>query len=123
MSSERRSLLAEIERELTAAGHGVALPVVRRVARSFVGERCRVHYRDVVFPDELALALRLLDNGMSRPEARDALMVRLEASRAKAYRLLHAALDARGRRVLPPTHTDAAGLSVLAQALVDDEQP
>lgn len=120
MPSERRSFLTQLERELCAAGHQGAVTIVRRVSRGFIGQGRLITRRDAVFPDELALAVTLLDSGMCRPDARTALMVRLQASRAKAYRLISAALRVRSHGFVPPTQPDAAGLRQLALAL-DDE--
>lgn len=117
MSRERRDLLAQVERELCAC----CRPALWRVAHRFVGQRVRMRFRDIVEPDHLALAVSLLDAGMSRPDARVAIMERLQVRRTKAYCLLRAALDARRDRVLPAMRTETAGLRQLALVLDDDE--
>lgn len=119
MTPERRSLLATIEREVCEC----CRPAVRRVARSFVGQRLRVRWVDVVLPEQLALAVRLLDSGMGRPEASVALRVRLQVSKTTAYKLIRAALDARRVAVLPPSQASADGLRQLALALGEDDRP
>jgi len=109
------SLLQELERRLSPA----AMWELRRALKSFAGQRYHIRLRDVVFPEELALALQLLNQGLTRLEVRDILMVRLQASKRKAYRLIHAALNARA--VVPPTHPNPEGLRQLALALDDDD--
>jgi len=112
---ETPSLLAELQQRLSPA----AFDEVRRALRHLVGQRYRIRVRDVVHPEELALALSLLKGGMPRPEIKEALMVRLGISKAKAYRLIEQALNARA--VVPPTHAIPAGLRQLALALDDEE--
>lgn len=109
------SLLEELERRLSPQ----AMAEVRRAVRGLAGQHYRIRLRDVVYPEELALAVTLLNEGRHRPEVRDILMARLQASKRKAYRLIHAALNARA--VVPPTHPNPEGLRQLALALDDDE--
>ena len=78
-SSHRRAMLRELKR--------------------LVGRRIYVARSVVVVPDELALAIQLLD-GRAVSEVRDALMVRLGCQKSKAYCLITAALVRRERRVL-----------------------
>jgi hypothetical protein len=68
---------------------------VKRVMRGLVGHRYRVRLCDVVAPDELHLAQKLLAEGRTRAEAKGILMERLQISKRKAYRLLSRALDSR----------------------------
>ena len=116
MPPDRRNFLMELERSLCAC----CRPAVRRVASRFKGQRFRVTYRDVVLPERLALAVRMLDSGMTRGEARHALEERLQIGKTTASALIGAALDARRINVLPPTEAGAACLRQLAEAL-DEE--
>ncbi len=109
------SLLQELERRMTAP----AMKELRQALRGLAGQRYHIRLRDVVYPEELALALQLLNEGRPRPEVRDILVERLQASKRKAYRLIHAALNARA--VVPPTHPNPEGLRQLALALDDDD--
>lgn len=113
--SEAPSLLAELERRISAE----AMSEVRKALRNLVGHRYRIRVREVVYPEELALAVKLLNEGRPRSEAKEILMIRLQISKPKAYRLLDAALNARA--VVPPTHPNPEGLRQLALALDDDE--
>lgn len=115
ITHESPSLLAELERRLSAD----AFLEVKRALRSLAGQRFRIRYRDVVYPEELALAVKLLGEGRQRPEVKSILMERLQISKPKAYRLIEAALNS--RVVVPPTHPNPEGLRQLALALDDDE--
>lgn len=115
MQIDRRNAMMQAEREVCAC----CRPLVRRLFANVIGPRAFA--AAVTIPAELALAVTLLNAGMPRPDARTALMVRLQISRRKAYRLIEAALRTRTHNVVPPTQPDAAGLRQLALAL-DDER-
>lgn len=89
--SEAPSLMDEFQRRLRPE----TFAEVKRVMRGLVGHRYRVRACDVVAPDEVGLASRLLAEGRSRAEAKDILIERLHVSKRKAYRLLSQALNAR----------------------------
>lgn len=114
-TTESPSLLAELQPKLSAA----AFEEVRRALRGLVGQRYRIRARDVVAPVELALAIKLLNDGRPRCEAKDILIERLQISKRKAYELLDQALSARA--VVPPTHPDPHGLRELAMALDEED--
>lgn len=109
------SLLEELERRISPA----AMAEVRKAVRALAGQRYRIRVRDVVYPEELALALQLLNEGRGRPEIKDILIARIGCSKYKAYRLINAALDA--RVVVPPTHPNPEGLRQLALALDEED--
>lgn len=88
---EPPSLLDELERRLSPE----AMSEVRRALSGLAGQRYRVRYKDVVYPMELSLAVKLLNEGRPRAEIKAILMERLQISKPKAYRLIGAALDAR----------------------------
>lgn len=90
---------------------------MRRALRSLVGRRLYLNRRDLVAPDELALAITLVGQ-MRIADARDALMTRLGCAKTKAYGLLTDALKARAG-VVTQSQADAAGLRQLALALED----
>lgn len=92
-----------------------------RVIRGLAGRRLYIARREVVAPEQLALAIELLNQRMRVAECRDALMVRLGVSRPTAYRLITAALQARAG-VVPATVPHAGGLRKLALALDDDQE-
>lgn len=117
MPPDRRNFLMELERNLCAC----CRPAVRRVASRFKGQRFRVTYRDVVLPERLALAVRMLDSGMTRRDARAALEERLQIGKTTASALVGAALDARRTNILPPTEAGAEGLRQLALAIDGDQ--
>lgn len=112
---EPPSLMTELERRLRPE----IMAEVRRALRGLAGQRYRIRYKDVVYPEELALAVKLLNEGRPRAEVKGILMERLQISKPKAYRLMDAALNARA--VVPPTHPSPSGLRQLALALDDDE--
>lgn len=68
---------------------------VRRVLRSLAGRRIYFTRSLVTRPHEVAQALAFLAAGRSVAETRDALMQHSQISRAKAYKLINEALDAR----------------------------
>lgn len=90
-SHEAHELLRRVE---DIGGHAAA-QVLRDVLRGMVGSRIYVSRQAFVLQDHRELAVRLLEQRMSRPEARDALMQRLTIGRRKAYALLDQALQAR----------------------------
>lgn len=110
-SQEASSLVAELERRLTPS----AMLEVRRAIKAMAGKRYRFTHSEIVHPEQLALAVKLLNQGMSRADAREALMERLQVRKSKAYKLLAEALSA--RQVIPPTHPEPQGLRELATAL------
>lgn len=111
--TEAPSLLAVLEQKLTPE----AMAEVRRALRGLAGQRYRIRVREVVYPEQLALAVKLLNEGRPRCEAKNILMIRLAISKPKAYRLLDDALNARA--VVPPTHPNPEGLRQLA---LDDDR-
>lgn len=64
------------------------------------------------FEDAVELACRLLEDGMTRPEIREALMTRTRCGRSKAYRLIRLALARRfeRRRTKAPADPRSASL-------------
>lgn len=90
-----------------------------RTIRGLAGRRLYIARRELVAPEQLALAVKLLDQRMRVAECRDALMVRLGVSRRTAYHLITAALQVRGG-VVPATVPHADGLRQLALALDED---
>lgn len=90
-----------------------------RTLRALAGRRLYISRKQLVAPDELAIALDLLGQ-MRVTEVRDALMVRLGCRKTKAYKLITLALEAR-RGALPATHANPRGLRQLALALDDQE--
>ena len=90
-----------------------------RVLRGLAGRRLYITRRELVAPDQLALAMRLM-NEMRMNEAASALMVRLHVGKSKAYKLITAALQARAG-VVPATMPHAEGLRQLALVLDDEE--
>jgi len=115
ISPELRELLAAVQ----------ALPCVdsrrsmMRTLRGLAGRRLYIARRDVVAPDQLALAVDLLNQRMRVADCRDALMVRLGIKKTGAYKLITAALQTRAG-VVPATSPHADGLRQLALALDDD---
>lgn len=87
-----------------------------RALRSLSGRRLYIARRDVVAPDQLALAIDLLNQRMRVADCRDALMARLSIGRTAAYKLITAALQTRAG-VVPATSPNAPGLRQLALAL------
>lgn len=110
-AQEATSLVAELERRLSPS----AMAEVRRAVKALAGKRYRFRCSEVIHPEQLALAVNLLNQGMSRADARQALMERLQIRKSKAYQLLAEALNA--RKVIPPTHPEPRGLRELATAL------
>ena len=90
-----------------------------RTLRNMVGRRLYIARREVVAPDQLALAVDLLNQRMRVADCRDALMIRLAIGKTAAYKLIGAALQARAG-VVPATAPQAAGLRQLALALEDE---
>lgn len=90
-----------------------------RTLRALAGKRIYVSRKELVKPDELALALDLLSQ-MRVNEVRDALMTRLACRKTKAYKLITLALEAR-RGTLPATQASPQGLRQLALALDDHD--
>lgn len=81
---------------------GLSRQLMLRTLRSLAGRRLYITRRDIVAPEQVALAVSLL-NTMRVSEARDALMVRLGCERTKAYAVISAALQAR-RKAVTVTH-------------------
>ena len=90
-----------------------------RTLRNRAGRRLYIARREVVAPDQLALAVDLLNQRMRVADCRDALMIRLTIGKTAAYKLIGAALQARAG-VVPATAPQAAGLRQLALALEDE---
>lgn len=90
-----------------------------RALRGLAGRRLYIARRDVVAPDQLALAVDLLNQRRRVADCRDALMVRLCIGKTAAYKLITAALQTRAG-VVPATSPHAPGLRQLATALEDD---
>ena len=90
-----------------------------RTLRNMAGRRLYIARREVVAPDQLALAVDLLIQRMRVADCRDALMIRLAIGKTAAYKLIGAALQARAG-VVPATAPQAAGLRQLALALEDE---
>ena len=97
-----------------------------RTLRNMAGRRLYIARREVVAggvgtsaPDQLALAVDLLNQRMRVADCRDALMIRLTIGKTAAYKLIGAALQARAG-VVPATAPQAAGLRQLALALEDE---
>lgn len=110
---EPPSLLEELERRLSPE----AFAEVRRALQGLAGHRYRIRHKDVVYPTELALTMKLLNEGRPRAEVKGILMERLQISKPKAYRLIEAALN--NRKALPATRTNRAGLEQLAMAVAE----
>lgn len=92
---------------------------MQRTLQRMTGHRLYITRRDLVAPDELAIALTLMTQ-MRMAEARDALMQRLGCGRTKAYRLITSALQARAG-VLSQTEATPEGLRQIALALDEGE--
>lgn len=90
-----------------------------RALRGMAGRRLYITRRDLVAPEELALAVSLLSE-MRVAAVRDALMVRLQCGRQKAYSLITSALQARAG-LIKGTKASPDGLRQLAFALDDTE--
>lgn len=116
MSPELRELLEGVQ-ALPCADSRRAM---MRTIRGLAGRRLYITRRELVAPEQLALAVKLLDQRMRVVECRDALMVRLGCSMRNAYRLITAALQVRAGTV-PATMPNADGLRQLALALDDQE--
>lgn len=91
---------------------------MRRTLKQLAGKRLYISRRDLVAPDELALALTLIGQ-MRVSEASKALQIRLQCQKTKAYKLIAGALQARAGQI-PAAHANAPGLRQLALALEDD---
>ena len=68
---------------------------MRTLLRGMVGQRMRLTQRDLVRPEAVRVARKLLDAGLSPTEARRALVGRLLISRDRAERLVMLALSER----------------------------
>lgn len=113
--SEAPSILSDLQPRMSAD----AFAELKRALRHLTGQRYFIKVRDVVYPEELALAVKLLNEGRPRAEVKTILMERLQISKPKAYRLIEDALNARS--VVPPTHPNPDGLRQLALALDDED--
>ena len=98
--------------DLLRVVHGLPCSYSRKAMirglQGLAGRRVWIARRDLLAPDEVALAVVLLDT-MTRGEACEALMVRLQCQRTKAYRLIRDALAVRG---LPPSARPVAQLTL-----------
>jgi hypothetical protein len=86
--------LCDLLRVVSALPCAYSRRAMIRGLQGLAGRRVYIARRDLLAPDEAALAVSLLDT-MTRGEACEALMVRLQCQRSKAYRLIRDALDAR----------------------------
>jgi hypothetical protein len=70
--------------------------VMRRGLAALSGRSIYINRSAIVGPEELAFVASMLGK-MSSAELRDVVMIRLQCSRAKAYKLIKRAIEAKGK--------------------------
>lgn len=77
--------------------------VMRRGLAALSGRSIYINRSAIVGPEELAFVASMLGK-MSSAELRDVVMIRLQCSRAKAYKLIKRAIEAKGKgaQAAPP---------------------
>lgn len=100
--------LADLMRVVSTLPCAYSRRAMVRGLQGLAGRRVYIARRDLLAPEEVGLAVALLDT-MTRAEASEALMVRLQCQRSKAYRLIRDALAVRG---LPPSLRPQSQLSL-----------